>query len=38
MTDGSRVAERLAAWEECLRDFNLPDWESLPQLGSIWTR
>ena len=33
MTDGSRVAERLAAWEDSLRDFSLPDWESLPQLG-----
>ncbi len=33
MTDASRVAERLAAWEASLKDFRLPDWESLPQLG-----
>ena len=27
------MAQRLAAWEESRRDFHLPDWESLPQLG-----
>ena len=32
MTDECNVTQRLAAWEES-RDFDLPDWESLPQLG-----
>ncbi len=33
MTDECNVTQRLAAWEESRRDFDLPDWESLPQLG-----
>ncbi len=33
MTDERSVAQRLAAWEESRKDFDLPDWESLPQLG-----
>ena len=33
MTDECNVIQRLAAWEESRKDFDLPDWESLPQLG-----
>ena len=33
MIEGNSRARRLTAWEESMRNFHLPDWESLPELG-----
>ena len=33
MTEGKSRAERLADWDKSRREFQLPTWESLPQLG-----
>lgn len=38
MTWEPSPVQRLAAWLEDLEKFDLPDWDSLPQLSCTWTR
>lgn len=36
--DKELVAAKLRRWEKYLREYRLPEWDRLPDLGRIWSR